>query len=131
MDIIKGLDGWFAERLHGLQYRPETIAYVAGVLKTLAHPRDEDDFSKKSVVLAYAEAQASGDFATYQRIGDWVLWVNAVLPGSIVGSKDAVESIGRQSYYSCHRILRGQWVVYEELADELPSIARHVRRMLV
>jgi hypothetical protein len=128
---VKGLDAWFAERLQGLRYRPETLAYVGGVLKTLSHPRAEDDLSKQSIVLAYAAARKNGDFATFQRLGDWVLWVDMIFPESIEGSREAIESIGRLSYYACHRIMRGQWVVYEELADELPRIAARVRRSLV
>lgn len=111
-----------------MQHRPETIAYVAGVLKSLAHPRALDDMSKRSVILEFAEARTTGDFATFQRIGDWVLWVDIVMPDALVGTREAVESVGRQSYYTCHRILRGQWRVYEELADELPKIALSARR---
>ena len=131
MDIIVGLDSWFADRLHGMRRKPETVAYIAGVLKSLAKPRELDDLSKRSVVLEFASARETGDFATFQRIGDWVLWVNIVMPESLEGTREAVESVGRQSYYTCHRILRGQWRVYEELADDLPTIARSARHMLV
>ncbi len=128
---VKGLDGWFTERLQGLRYRPETVAYVTGVLKALARPQPGDDFSRTSIVLAYAEARRTGDFALFQRIGDWVLWVDTIMPESLENSRECVESIGQLSYYTCHRIMRGQWVVYEELADELPRIAARVRRSLV
>lgn len=131
MDIIVGLDSWFAERLRGMRRQPETVAYVAGVLKSLAKPRELDDLSDRSVILEFASARETGDFATFQRIGDWVLWVNIVMPESLAGHREAVESVGRQSYYTCHRILRGQWRVYEELADDLPTIARSARHMLV
>jgi hypothetical protein len=128
---VKGLDAWFGERLHSLRFRPETMAYVAGVLKTLAHPREEDVFAKRSVILAYQDARLTGDFAEFQRIGDWVLWVDVILPQHLDGKRDAVEAIGRLSYYTCHRLLKGQWRVYEELADELPAIAHFARRKLV
>lgn len=128
---VRGLDAWFSERLHSLRFHPETMAYVAGVLKTLAHPKEEDVFARKSVILAFQDARLRGDFAEFQRIGDWVLWVDVVLPQNIEGHRDAVESIGRLSYYTCHRIMRGQWRVYEELADELPAIAALARRKLV
>ena len=131
MDIIAGLDEWFAARLQGLQYRPETIAYIVAVMKTLSRPRPEDDMSRRSIVLAYADAKKNGDFATFQRIGDWVLWVEAMAPESIDRDREVVESIGRLSYYACHRIMKGQWDVYEELGDDLPRIAVRVRRSLV
>ena len=131
MDIIKELDGWFTDRLQGLHYKPETIAYVGGVLKRLARPREEDDFANRSVVLAFQNASLKGDFAGFQQIGDWVLWVDIIMPSHLDANREAIESIGRMSYYSCHRILHGTWGVYEELADELPAIAQHARRMLV
>lgn len=131
MDIIKGLDSWFAERLQGLDYRPETVAYVAGVLKSQGNPKAHESMAGRSVVLAYQEARLTGDFAAFQRIGDWVLFVDVILPDSIKYEREAVETIGRLSYLACYRIVRGKWDVYEELADQLPSLAKHVRRKLV
>jgi hypothetical protein len=130
MDIVKGLDAWFAERLRGLPYRPETLAYVAGVLKALGHPRPGDDLSDQSIVLLYADARRTGDFASFQRIGDWTIWVNAVMPQAVTGVEGVVETLGRLSYYTCYRLMPG-WVVYEELADELPRITARVRHSLV
>ncbi len=131
MDIIRGLDAWFAERLQGLDYRPETVAYVAGVLKAQGNPKAQDSMVGRSVVLAYQEARQCGDFAAFQRIGDWVLFVDVILPDSIKNEREAVETIGRLSYHTCYRILRGKWDVYEELADQLPTLAQRVRRKLV
>lgn len=128
---VTGLEGWFADRLRGLSYRPETLAYVAGVMKALGHPREGDDMSRRSVVLAYAEARRTGDFVTYQRIGDWVLWADALVPESIAAEKDAVLTLGRLSYYACYRLMRYKWDVYEELADDLPRITARVRRAIV
>ena len=131
MDIVESLDVWITSRLTGLQCTPETTAYVAGVLKALCRPVGDDVFAKRSIVLAFAEARLTGDFVAYQRIGDWVLWTDVVLPTSIERDREVVESIGRASYYSCFKILRGQWRVYEELADELPTIAAKVRARIV
>jgi len=129
MDLIVRLDRWFADRLQGLTYAPETLAYVAGVLSRRSWV--DADMSRESVVLAFQDAVMKGDFEEFQRIGDWVLFIDTIHPTHFDGVREAVESIGRNSYYSCHRILRGQWRVYEELADQLPHIARHARRKLV
>jgi len=132
MDLVQGLDVWFDNRLVELRskYRPETIAYVVGVLKAQAISKDGLDLSNRSVVLEYADAVMTGDFVSFQRIGDWVLWVNIIMPTAFDGSQEAIESIGRHSYYSCHRILKGQWRLYEELADQLPTLALAVRHKL-
>jgi hypothetical protein len=129
MDLIKRLDGWFAERLEGLQCTPDTRAYVIGVLGKKRW--DGDILVGESIVLAFNDALITSDFAAFQRIGDWVLWIDSVYPEYINDHRDVIESIGRRSYYSCHRIMRGQWRVYEELADELPSIAAKVHRKIV
>lgn len=118
------LDRWFAERLQGLRCRDDTRAYVTGLL---AGFHAGGDMSRDSVVLAFRDAQVKGDFAAFQRIGDWVLWVDAVNPTSINDYRQVAESFGRQAYYACHRIMRGQWHLYEELADDLPRIAYAVR----
>lgn len=124
MELVTRLDRWFAERLEGLKCREDTRAYVTGVLSGF---KVEGDMSRESVVLAFADARLRGDFAAFQRIGDWVLWVDVVHPHAIHDNREIVESIGRMSYYTCHRIMRGQWHVYEELADELPRIVHGVR----
>ena len=131
MDVIQGLDAWFTERLQGLNYRPETVAYVAGVLKAQSSPKNAACMAGKSVVLAYADARQAGDFLQFQRIGDWVLFVDIVLPDSLKNEREAVETIGRLSYLACYRMLRYKWQLYEELADQLPVLAQHVRHKLV
>jgi hypothetical protein len=119
----------FADRLKGLPHSPETIAYVVGVLGKRRW--DDDDLSNRSVVLAYQEASLKGDFASLQRIGDWVLFVDSVMPDHIKDVRECVETMGRLSYYRCFRLMGGKWRIYEELADELPTLAEIVRRRLV
>lgn len=127
--VIHQVDRWFADRLHGLRYSPDVIAYVAGVL---SRKRWENaDMSKQSVVLAFHSASVTGDFVGFQRIADWVLFVETMYPEHLKGVQDVIESLGRQSYYSCHRIIRGQWRLFEELADELPTIAEASRKQLM
>ena len=125
MELVPRLDRWFADRLQGLRCREDTRAYITGVLSGF---RSEGDMSRESVVLAFADARQRGDFVAFQRIGDWVLWVEAMHPAAIQDNREVVESIGRLSYYTCHRIMRGQWNLYEELADDLPRIAVCVRK---
>jgi hypothetical protein len=123
MELVTRLDDWFAERLRGLNCGSDTRAYVVGVLS--GHI---DDMSDESVVLAYQDASLKGNFATFQRIGDWTLWVSAFAPHPLKGQRDVVERFGRLSYYACYRIMRGQWRLYEELADELPRLTWCVRK---
>jgi hypothetical protein len=126
--IVRHLDRWFAERLQGLKCSPEALAYVAGVL---ARTRwDGADMSRQSITLAFQDAAVSRDFEGFQRLGDWVLFVDTMYPDHFQLNREIVETFGRRSYYSCHQILRGQWRLYEELADRLPNIAAGARRLL-
>lgn len=124
-----GLDAWFADRLQGLNCTPETVAYVVGVLGK-RHWDDGDNMSRQSVVLAFNHATFINDFAGFQRIGDWVLFADAVFPETLEQNRLVTVSLGRRAYSRCYQLLKGQWRVYEELADDLPLIAAKVRRKL-
>lgn len=124
MELITRLDGWFAGKLEGLLCRDDTRAYVAGVLSDF---KPKDVLSDRSIALAWQEARLKGDFVAFQRLGDWVLWCEAMQPAFNKDNRVLIQSIGRMSYYACHRIMHQQWVLYEELADDLPMIAAGVR----
>lgn len=122
MELVTRLDDWFAGQLTDIRCGDEARAYVVGVLSNRII-----DMSDESVVLAFQDASLKGDFAAFQKIGDWTLWVSAFAPHPQKGQRDLVERFGRLSYYACYRIMRGQWRLYEELADELPAIVYDVR----
>jgi len=130
MHVVTRLDAWFTERLRTLDCSPETIAYVAGVLKAQAHPRHSEDLSNESIVVAYSAARSSGDFVSYQRLGDWVLFVDIAMPGSMGNQRDLIEVVGRLSYSACYRLVNRQWPVFDELSDRLPVLADAARTLL-
>jgi len=127
VDAVASLTTWFSQQLDDIRCHEDTKAYVVNLLSRF---KPEDELADRSVVVAYAAAKQSGDFSSFQRIGDWVLWAEAIQPGLVSLERHVVSSIGRLSYYACHRIMRGQWRLYEELADELLPIAADVRRKL-
>ena len=119
------LDSWFFERLSGISPNAETHAYVVNVL---ARMRPESDMSKDSIVIEFERARlGGGGLVAYQRIGDWTLWVDVFCPEHVEPHRDVFMTLGRLSYGSCHRLLRGRWGLYEELADSLPEIIERVR----
>lgn len=118
------IDGLFFERLASIPASEQARAYVAGVFSRFA-VTVQDDMSKCSVVVAYADATFTGSFDKHRRIGDWALWSNTFsVPDEVT------RVLGQRSYEACYRILRGQWVVYEELASGLPDIASFARKAL-
>ena len=122
MELVTRLDDWFAGQLTDLRCGNEARAYVVGVLSNRI-----DDMSDESVVLAFQNASLTGNFAAFQKIGDWTLWVASFAPHPQKAQRELIERFGRLSYFACHRIMRGQWRLYEELADELPAIVYDVR----
>lgn len=118
--VVKLVD-WFDEATANLKCSAEARAYIINVLSTFKS--SNGDLSNESIVLEYAHAKQTGKFEEFQTIGDWVLFVETIYPESIQDNKDVVETIGRCSYYACHRLLNRSWRVYEELADELPKLA--------
>lgn len=123
-------EDWFSTRLATLPHSDEVKAYVVGVFTRYIVSVD-DEMSKESIVLAYDKAIQVGDFAGFQRIGDWVLWVRTFAPSSIKCQPKFVESLGTASYNACYRIMRGQWKVYEELALQLPILTVMARARLI
>ena len=96
-------------------------AYIAGLfVQQAVRPVD---YSRESIVLAYA---AGPDFAGLQALGDWVLWVDTVMPGALDGCREVAQSIGRLSYHRCYRRVP-EWRVYEELGDNLPRLVHQLR----
>lgn len=117
---------FFAERLTRLRCSPEAKAYIVGVMCSFVRPVG---FEMTSVVTQFALARERGDFVAFQRLGDWILWARSIVP--TVDHVDVWESVGRLSYDACHRLLRGQWKVYEELADGLPDLTRQAHLLIV
>ena len=124
VELVFELSSWFDNLTRNLKCSQNTKAYVTGVLTQ--YKSSIDDMSNQSIVVAYSEARISGNFVDYQRIGDWVLWISSVYPNAISSDKEVVQTVGRLSYNACHRILKGNWPLYEELADNLIGISQDV-----
>lgn len=126
MESTASLRDWFSTIVAPTRLHPSTKAYVVGVMTT----PPEQFGRRESLVLAYAEATGRHDFASFQRIADFVLWADVWCPEFLAANQQVVESIGRLSYHACYRITRGSWSVYEELADGLPAIVLTLRMPL-
>jgi hypothetical protein len=123
MELIPRLDDWFAQQLENLKCSDAVRAYTIGVLTKLPH-----DMSDESIVLAFQSASQNSSFEKFQKIGDWTLWSLTFAPHPVDSQRALIEYVGKQSYYSCHRILRGQWILYEELANGLTTIVSDVKQ---
>ena len=127
MERVVRLEDWFSVTLESVEASPDARAYLVSLFSSMKSA--EEDLSKKSIVLSYADARNKGEFAGFQRLGDWVLWSMSCAPHSMA-VPDLALDFGRLSYYACWRLTRKEWTVYEELADDLPRLSRSIRRTL-
>jgi hypothetical protein len=130
MEIVSGLDAWFTKRLAPLPVSDDTRAYVVGVFSKRKHEAIAE-LARESVVSAFISAREKRDFASFQRLGDHVLWVETFCPEAVEQNFDTVTRFAKISYYRCFRLAGCTWQVYEELADNLPTIASNARALII
>lgn len=126
MLVVSNLSSWFSERLSTIKCSDDTKAYVISVFDK--HKTSENDLSSSSIILAYVEARKTFQFSSFQTIGDWSLW--SLSMRREIHNKQVLEEMGRQSYATCHHMLRKQWALYEELAYKLPIISDEIAQKI-
>jgi len=130
VEVVSKLGDWFSTKLQCIQYHDDTKAYVVGVLSKYKKIDEKEDLSNSSIILEYVYASETSSFASYQKIGDWVLWCSVLHPEHIKDYRRLILNTGQMSYYSCYKIMNKSWPVYENLADSLPVIVNDVRTAL-
>jgi hypothetical protein len=127
MERFTRLEDWFCRSLEAVEASPDARAYLVSLFSSMK--TTQNDLSNESIVLAFAAARETGQFAKFQRIGDYVLWGLSFAPESFEVPRVAID-LGRLSYYTCWRLTHKEWRVYEELADDLPRLTKETRRRL-
>ncbi len=115
---------WIRSQLLGLKTRPETAAYVAGVM---ADKELTELVVHSSVVISFAKAGL--DFGAHRRLADGVLASEVAFQGWLAEPELCV-GLARRSYLTCYRLLGNSWELYVELADRLPDIILASREAL-
>ncbi len=128
MELITKLNDWFDEKLTNVSCSRDTKAYIVGVLAK--YKSVQDDMSKTSVVLSFVQAKQSGRFESYQRLGDWVLFISSVHPAAMQEHTSIIQDVGMKSYVACHNMMMKKWPVYEELAIKLPLLSHEIENAL-
>lgn len=131
MDIShKTITSFFDELLTDVRCQPDTLAYIVSIYGK--YKSAQFDLSKDSVTLMFAQGRTKQDFLTYQNLGDWIFFANTMAPSSLRGaSKEYYDTVARVSYYSCYRLIDRKWKLFEELADNFPSLERQVKQKLI
>lgn len=119
---------FFYKLVEPLSVREPTKSYLVGIFLQLIKFEISQE---KSIVLAYAHACATGRFEQFQSLGDWTTWTMIFVPSLHKENEKIVIELGRKSYETCWRILRGEWDLYAELAENLPLIVESTRNRLL
>lgn len=111
-----------ADAVQNIACSNEARAYIVGILS-------RPEVTAGSIILEYARAR-NGGFPALQRLGDSVTWSAMIVPECLGDHEKVAVSVARVSYSTCHRLLRGRWALYEELADDLPRLIIDVRSVI-
>jgi hypothetical protein len=124
----KSVNGFFQELLIDLDCQDDTKAYIVSIYGK--YKVADFDLSQDSITLLFAQARSKHDFVSYQTLGDWIFFANTMVPGHFQSSKEYYDTIARLSYYSCYKLINGQWRLFEEMADDFMSLEARVRKLL-
>lgn len=125
----KSVSGFFRELLVDLNCQEDTKAYIVSIFSK--YKTADFDLSQDSISLRFAQARYTQDFLTYQTLGDWIFFANTMAPKHLqYASKEYYDTIARLSYYSCYKIIKHQWKLFEELADDFMSLEEQVKKLL-
>lgn len=123
------ITNFFEEKVSNLQCTPDTRSYLVGIFSK--YKTSEFDCSQHSITILYSEAKLKNNFADYQTLADWLLFISSLAPAHLKhASKDYYDTIARLSYYSCFKLINKQWRCYEEIADNYIYIENSLRKNL-
>ena len=131
LEIKPDLHEFFQEKVENIpNCEKNTKSYVASIFSKLN--KENEDLSKESITIVYAQAKFQYKFELFQKIGDWILFTKSLYPSFLKdASSEYYDTIAQCSYYKCYRIVNKQWPLFEELADTFPSVVTHMQNELL
>lgn len=122
------LECFWEENLKKLKCESNTRAYIISTLSQFG--KQSFDFSKDSLTIIYSKAKFSQDFGQFQNLADWLLMTRCVFPECLSGaSSEYYITLGQLSYYSCFRLIKKQWRLFEELADSFEHLTSQINHL--
>jgi hypothetical protein len=130
MDLTsRSIPAFFQDLLTDLPCQPDTRAYIVSIFGK--YKSAEQVPSQDSLTVWFCQARERQNFDEYQKIGDWIFWLNSLAPQHLQSaSKDYYHALAQTSYYTCYRLLNKQWKLYEEMADRLVILEEQVKHKL-
>jgi len=129
MDIVS-IENLIKPKIDELKCEYETKSYIVGIFKKYEKSTSGlllDD----SLISLYNSARAQSNFRMFQDLGDFIFFMQTLFPAYLKnGSSDYFDTIARSSYFYCFKLLKRQWHVYEEMADDFVSLEKQTRKIL-
>lgn len=126
---FNNVNNFFTEQLELLNCQERTKAYIVSILSKYKHA--SFDYSNSSLTLLYNEARLRNDFYTFQNLADWIFFCEVIFPAYLQNaSKDYYHSLAQVSYYNCYKLINKQIDIYENLADEFPTLTKKTKLLI-
>lgn len=123
-----GLKDFLDETIKIPDCEEKTRSYIISIFASTSLDRD---FTNESLTFALKEAHDSMGFKGFKELGDYLFFTKSMFPESLKGADpDYYDSIARTSYYRCFLLLKRQWLLYEELADQFPKYTQIINESL-
>lgn len=119
----------FEETLYELRCQEETRSYIVGIYSKFRFANT--DLSQDSITINYLNARHNLDFNRFQQLGDWLFFSMTLAPAHLKhASEDYYRYVCRDSYYYCFKLINKEWLLFEELSDNLFEIEKETIKLL-
>ena len=126
METYSNINKFFEQKLTTLNCNDITKSYIISILTK--YKTALNDLSNQSLTLIYTSAKYNQNFEQFQNLADWIFYVKSLFPEYLSDvSEDYYISLGQLSYYSCYKLLKKQWLVYEQMSDNFVQLSDNVR----
>jgi hypothetical protein len=127
--LTPDLTCFISEKVNSLECSPDARAYIVSIFKK--YNQAKDDYSKDSITILYSDARTSQNFEKFQLLGDWLFFSNSLFPESLKNaSEEYYYTIGKLSYYSCFRLIKNKWPLFEELGDKFEPLVKETGKII-
>ena len=125
----KNLNDFFSEVLSDLSCDPKTRSYIISVF--CKYKNANFDLSNDSLTILYFKAREKMDFATFQNIGDWIMFSESMKRNNLKhASEEYYDELAKISYWNCFKLINKQWLLFEELSDNFTEIKKEIRNSI-
>jgi hypothetical protein len=124
----KNLYDFFKKMIKLPNCENKTKTYIISIFSDI---NNQEDLSQESITLLYNRALETYSFNNFRQIGDWLFLTKCLFPQSLNGaSPEYYTAIAQSSYYKCYIIMRREWKIFEELADQFRPLTIKINKCL-